>query len=114
MLDRINIIKEKFEMIKTILDDSLTLEDLSHPKYLKILINASEHTYIQLNDSICDNLYMCQECASKRDTLNHYIQLFDNIELGHTVSDNMKKELEQYPKIIEELINKINVFIQKM
>ena len=101
-------------MIQTVLDGTLTVEDISHQKYLKILINVSENTYVELNDSMCDSLDMCQECAEKRDLLNHYLQLFDDIELGHEITDSIKKELEEYPKIIDDIINKINIVIQNM
>jgi len=114
MVEKINIIKAKFEMIKTILGDTLTLEDLSHPKYLKILIDASENTYLQLNDGMCDNLSMCKECASKRDTLNNYIQLLDDIELGNYVNEDIEQKLSQYPKIIQDVIDRIDTVLLEM
>ncbi len=111
MESNINIIKAKFEIIKTILGDSLSLEDLSQPKYLKVLIDASENTYLQLNDGMCESLNMCKECAQKRDMLNSYIQLFDSIELGNKLSNTIEEEIAIFPKIIEEIIYKIDVVL---
>ena len=114
MVSKINVIKAKFEIIKTILGDSLTLEDLSQPKYLKVLIDASENTYLHLNDSMCESLNMCKECAKKRDILNQYIQLFDSVELGNKLGNTIEEEIAKFPKIIEEIIHKIDVVLAKL
>ena len=114
MKSNINVIKAKFEIIKTILGDSLSLEDLSQPKYLKILIDASENTYLQLNDGMCASLNMCKECAHKRDMLHNYIQLFDSIELGNKLGNTLEEEIAKFPKIIEEIIHKIDVVLAKL
>ncbi|HFD14011.1 MAG TPA: hypothetical protein ENJ34_01770 [Epsilonproteobacteria bacterium] len=114
MESKINIIKAKFEIIKTILGDSLTIEDLSQPKYLKVLIDASENTYLQLNDGMCASLNMCKECAQKRDMLNNYIQLFDSIELGKQLGDSIEAEIERFPHIIEDIISKIDAVLAKL
>jgi len=111
MESNINVIKAKFEIIKTILGDSLSLEDLSQPKYLKVLIDATENTYLQLNDGMCESLNMCKECAQKRDMLNNYIQLLDSIELGKQLGDTIEEEIEKFPKIIEDIIHKIDVVL---
>jgi len=111
MLSKINVIKAKFEIIKTILGDSLTVEDLSQPKYLKVLIDASENTYLQLNDGMCESLNMCKECAHKRDILHNYIQLFDSIELGKQLRNTIEEEIAKFPQIIEEIINKIDTVL---
>jgi len=112
--NHINIIKAKFEIIKTILGDSLTLEDLSQPKYLKVLIDASENTYLELNDGMCESLNMCKECADKRDMLHNYIQLFDSIELGNHLGNAIEKEIAKFPNIIEEIISKIDAVLAKL
>jgi len=114
MVSKINVIKAKFEIIKTILGDSLTLEDLSQPKYLKVLIDASENTYLHLNDSMCESLNMCKECAHKRDILNQYIQLFDSVELGHNLGNTIEEEIAKFPQIIEEIIHKIDAVLAKL
>ena len=114
MVSKINVIKAKFEIIKTILGDSLTLEDLSQPKYLKVLIDASENTYLHLNDSMCESLNMCKECAQKRDILNQYIQLFDSVELGNKLGNTIEEEIAKFPKIIEEIIHKIDLVLAKI
>ena len=114
MISKINVIKAKFEIIKTILGDSLTLEDLSQPKYLKVLIDASENTYLQLNDGMCASLNMCKECAEKRDMLHNYIQLFDSVELGNQLGNTIDEELAKFPKIIEEIIHKIDVVLAEL
>ena len=112
MKTNIIVIKSKFEMIKTILGGSLSLEDLSQPKYLKILIDALENTYLSLNDGMCENLNMCKECAQKRDILHNYIQLFDSIELKEQSTHTME-ELSSFPKIIDEIIYKIDVILSR-
>lgn len=112
MENNINAIKAKFEILKTILGDSLSLEDLSQPKYLKVLIDASENTYLQLNGGMCESLHMCKECAQKRDMLNHYIQLFDSVELGKNLGMIIEEEIAKFPKIIEEIIHKIDMVLK--
>jgi len=114
MESKINAIKAKFEMIKMILGESLTLDDLSQPKYLKILIDASENTYLQLNDSMCESLNMCKECAHKRDLLHNYIQLLDSVELGNKVSEAIEEEIRKFPQVIEEIIHKIDTVLVKL
>ena len=114
MKNDINIIKAKFEIIRTILGDSLSLADLSQPKYLKVLIDASENTYLQLNDGMCESLNMCKECAQKRDILKTYIQLFDSVELGEKLNDSAKEAIAKFPHIIEEIISKIDAVLAKL
>ncbi len=111
---KIDLIKAKFEMIKTILSGSLSLEDLSQPKYLKILIDASENTYLALNDGMCESLNMCKECAQKRDILHNYIQLLDSIELGNQLTHSLENELLKFPKIIDDIIDKIDLVLAKL
>ena len=61
MLEKVPVIKAKFEMIKVVLGGKLSIEDLMYPKYLKILVDALENTYLQLNDEICESLVMCKD-----------------------------------------------------
>ena len=114
MKENIMVIKAKFEMIKVVLGGTLTAEDLSHKKYLKVLIDATENTYLQLNDSICESLVMCKECANKRDVLQRYIQLLDNIELGQKIDAQMEEELTRFPEAINEIIDRINTVLIDM
>lgn len=114
MKDKVSGIKAKFEMIKVVLGGSLTKEDLSHKKYLKVLIDAAENTYLQLNDSICDSLVMCKECANKRDLLQKYIQLLDDIELGQEIDAKMEEELAKFPEAINEIIDRIDTVLNDM
>ncbi|MGC9351029.1 MAG: hypothetical protein ACP5D3_03495 [Sulfurovum sp.] len=114
MKEKILVIKAKFEMIKIVLGGRLTADDLSHRKYLKVLIDAAENTYLHLNDSICESLVMCKECAHKRDILNRYINLLDNIELGETIDNEMEEELSKFPEAINEIIDRINTVLVDM
>ncbi len=114
MKEQILVIKAKFEMIKIVLSGSLSIEDLSHAKYLKVLIDASENTYLQLTDGICQSLVMCKECATKRDLLNKYINLLDDVELGKPITTQMKEDLEKYPDVINEIIDRINTVLTEM
>ena len=111
MKEQILVIKAKFEMIKIVLSGSLTIEDLSHQKYLKVLIDASENTYLQLTDGICQSLVMCKECANKRDILNEYINLLDDIELGKPVTPEIEAKIIKYPEVINEIIDRINTVL---
>ena len=110
MISEIKMIKAKFETIKIIVGDTLSLEDLSNPKYLKALIDATESTYVHLNDSICADLVMCQECASKRDLLNEYLHLFDDIELGKTMHD-IENKIAHFPEAVKQVIDRINTVL---
>ncbi|AKF24633.1 hypothetical protein YH65_03950 [Sulfurovum lithotrophicum] len=110
MLDEIKMIKAKFEMIRIIVGDTLTLEDLSNPKYLKSLIDATENTYVHLNDSICEDLHMCRECAQKRELLSSYLHLFDDLELGKTVHD-AHDQIHAFPEAIKQVIDRINTVL---
>ena len=110
MVDEIKMIKAKFETIKIVAGDALSIEDLSSPKYLKALIDATENTYIHLNDSICEDLHMCQECAQKRDLLNSYLHLFDDLELGKTVHD-AEERIAAFPEAIKQVIDRINTVL---
>lgn len=114
MKEKVLIIKAKFEMIKIVLGGALKAEDISNKKYLKVLIDAAENTYLQLNDSICESLVMCKECASKRDLLQKYIQLLDDIELGKEIDAETEKELERFPEAINEIIDRINTVLIDM
>ena len=111
MKEQILVIKAKFEMIKIVLSGSPTIEDLSHQKYLKVLIDASENTYLQLTDGICQSLVMCKECANKRDILNEYINLLDDIELGKPVTPEIEAKIIKYPEVINEIIDRINTVL---
>ena len=110
MINDINIIKAKFETIKIIAGDTLTLEDLSSPKYIRALIDATESTYVHLNDSICDSLAMCQECAQKRELLNEYLHLFDDIELGKVI-DDAEEKIARFPESLKQVIDRINTVL---
>ncbi|MDM5271061.1 hypothetical protein PGH07_02590 [Sulfurovum sp. zt1-1] len=114
MKEKVLVIKAKFEMVKIVLSGSLTAEDLSHKKYLKVLIDATENTYLQLNDSLCESLVMCKECAVKRDILSKYLNLLDNIELGKTIDTQMEEELARFPEAINEIIDRINTVLIEM
>ena len=104
----IEIIKAKFEMIRIVLNDELHLEDLKHSKYLRTLIEATENTYIQLNDSICESLHMCRECAQKRELLMQYINLLDDIENGAEVTPEKEQKLTEYPHAVRGIIERID------
>jgi len=107
MVNEIKTIKEKFEMLKIIAGEALTHEDLSSPQYLRALIDATENTYVHLNDTICASLIMCQECAQKRELLNEYLHLFDDLELGRVVHDAEEK-VARFPEAIKDIIAQIN------
>jgi len=113
MVSEIKMIKAKFETIKIITGESLSLEDLSNPKYLRALIDATENTYVELNDSICNSLLMCQECAAKRDLLHEYLHLFDDIELGTAMYDTEDK-VAYFPEAIKQIIDRINTVLVKI
>lgn len=113
MLKKVPVIKAKFEMIKVVLGGKLSKEDLLHPKYLKILIDALENTYLQLNDDICENLVMCKECAEKRDTLLQYINLLDSFEPDSKVSAEDEAQIEKLPEIINEIIQRIDIVLNE-
>jgi len=113
MIDEIKMIKAKFETIKIVTGDALTKEDLSNPKYLRALIDATESTYVHLNDSICDDLVMCQECAHKRDLLNEYLHLFDDLELGKTAHD-IEEKIAHFPEAIKQIIDRINTVLSDL
>ena len=114
MKEKVLVIKAKFEMVKIVLAGKLTPEDLSHKKYLKVLIDATENTYLQLNDSICESLVMCKECAKKRDILTQYLNLLEDIELGKTIDARMEEELAKFPEAINEIIDRINTILIDM
>ena len=110
MVSEIKMIKAKFETIRIITGDVLTLKDLSNPKYLKALIDATESTYVHLNDTICEDLVMCQECAQKRDILNEYLHIFDDLELGKQVH-NIEEKITHFPESIKQIIDRINTVL---
>jgi|GEM_PF-3155496 len=107
----IEIIKAKFEMIRIVLNDELHIEDLKHAKYLRTLIEATENTYVHLNDTICESLHMCRECAQKRELLMRYINLFDDIENGAAITPEMEREIRAYPQAIRGVIDRINTVL---
>lgn len=113
MLERVPVIKAKFEMIKVVLGGKLSRDDLSHPKYYRVLIDALEDTYLQLNDDICESLVMCKECAHKRDILLHYIKLLDSFDPDSDVSPENEAELEKFPDIVNEIIERITMVLSK-
>ena len=113
MISEINMVKAKFETIKIITGDELSVEDLSCSKYLQALIDATEHTYVHLNDTMCASLQMCQECAQKRELLNEYLHLFDDIELGRVIHD-VEEKVARFPESIKQIIDKINTVLNDM
>ncbi len=113
MESEIKMIKAQFETIKIIVGESLTLEDLSNPKFLKALIDATENTYVHLNDTMCGDLIMCQECAQKRDLLNEYLHLFDDLELGK-MAENIEEKVKLFPESIKQIIDRINTVLVDM
>ncbi len=104
----IETIKAKFEIIHIILSDTLHIDDLKHPKYLRALIDATESTYVYLNDSLCESLTMCRECAQKRDILMQYITLLDDIDNGTEVTPVMAQKLSAYPEVVNSVIERID------
>jgi len=110
MVDEIKMIKAKFETIKIITGEVLTLEELSSPKYLRALIDATESTYVHLNDTMCDDLVMCQECARKRDILNEYLHIFEDLELGK-ITDDIEEKVAHFPESIKQIIDRINTVL---
>jgi len=113
LIYEIEIIKARFETIKVLLGESLTLEDLSSPKYLKALIDITENSYVHLNDSMCESLMMCKECAEKRELLSEYLNLFDDIELGRVI-EGAEERVARYPQTIKEVIDKVNTVLNCM
>jgi len=97
-------------MIEVIAGESMTREDLSSPQYLRALIDATENTYIHLNDTICASLLMCQACAQKRELLNEYLHIFDDLELGKVVHD-VEEKVARFPGAIKEIIERINTVL---
>lgn len=111
---QIEIIKAKFEMISIVLDDSLSAEELSCPKYLRTLVKATEDTYVNLNDSICESLVMCKECAQKRELLMEYLNLLDDIDNGTPITSDMQEKLVSYPKAIRDIIDRIDTVLTEI
>ncbi len=112
MTERIPIIKAKFEMVKIVLGNDFNSEDLRHPKYQSVLINALENTYLHLNDDICESLLMCQECAQKRDAVLEYINLIDTFQ--ENADDTVHSKLEKLPVIIDEVIERIDKVLREL
>ena len=110
----IETIKAKFEMIRIVLNDTLHIDDLTHPKYLRALIDATESTYVHLNDSLCESLTMCHECAQKRDILMQYISLLDDIDNGTEITPAMAKKLSAYPEVVNSVIERIDEVLLSM
>lgn len=113
MTNEIKIIKTKFEMIDIIAGEQLGLEDLASPQYLRALIDATESTYVHLNDAICASLEMCRECAKKRELLSEYLHIFDDIELGRELHD-VEEKVTKFPGAIKEIIERINVVLLEL
>ncbi len=110
----IEMIKTKFEMIGIVLNQSLHVDDIAHSKYLRALIDATENTYVHLNDSLCESLTMCQECAQKRDILMQYLTLLDDIENGTQVTPQMSEQLTAYPEVVNSIIQRIDKVLLSM
>ncbi len=107
-INMIETIKAKFEMISIILNQELHLNDIKHSKYLRALIDATESTYVHLNDSLCESLTMCKECAQKRDLLMQYITLLDDIDNGAPVTPVIQQKLAAYPEVVNSVIDRID------
>ncbi len=104
----IETIKAKFEMIQVAVGKDLNIDDLSQSRYLRAVIDATEHAYVHLNDSICESLYMCKECAQKRDLLMHYLTMLDDIDEGMILKPETIQELARYPEEISNVIERID------
>jgi len=108
----IETIKAKFEMIQVALGKELKVEDITHSKYLRSIIDATEHAYVHLNDSICESLHMCQECAQKRDMLMRYLTMLDDIDEKQQIPEETARELARYPEEISQVIERIDNVLQ--
>ena len=104
----IETIKAKFEMIQIALGKELKAEEILHSKYLRSIIDATEHAYVHLNDSICESLHMCQECAQKRDLLMRYLTMLDDIDEKREIPPETMQELARYPEEISKVIERID------
>ena len=104
----IETIKAKFEMIQVTLGKELNPDDILHSKYLRAVIDATEHAYVHLNDTLCESLYMCKECAQKRDMLMHYLTILDDIDEKQKIPGEAAQELARYPEEISRVIERIN------
>lgn len=105
---RIPLIKAKFEMIQLLVGDQLKSDDLQHAKYLEVLLSALEHTYLQMNEELCQSLVMCKECAEKRDLLMQYMTLLDDLEFEDQLSEEEEKMLQKLPLDIQDTIDRID------
>ena len=110
----IETIKAKFEMISIVLNQDLQIEDLKHSKYLRALIDATENTYVHLNDSLCESLTMCKECAQKRDILMQYLTMFDDIEHGAPITPEIAQQLSSYPEVVNSIIDRIDTVLNNI
>ena len=108
----IETIKAKFEMIQVTLGKELHPEDILHSKYLRAIIDATEHAYVHLNDSICESLHMCQECAKKRDMLMRYLTMLDEIDEKREIPEETAQELARYPEEISRVIERIDSVLE--
>ena len=107
----IETIKAKFEMIQVAVGKDFNIEDLSQTRYLRAVIDATEYAYVHLNDSICESLYMCEECAQKRDLLMHYLTLLDDIDEGMALEPETVQKLVRYPEEISKVIERIDTVL---
>ena len=100
-------------MIEIIAGEAMTSKDLSSPEYLRALIDATENTYVHLNDTICASLLMCKACAQKRELLSEYLHIFDDLELGRVAHD-VEEKVARFPTAIKEIIAQINLVIKEI
>jgi len=108
----IETIKAKFEMIQVTLGKEINPEDILHSRYLRSIIDATEHAYVHLNDALCESLHMCQECAQKREMLMHYLTMLDDIDEKQEIPEEAAEELAHYPEEISRVIERIDNVLQ--
>ncbi|MCX6072927.1 MAG: hypothetical protein NTY39_01230 [Campylobacterales bacterium] len=103
MINIINDTYAKFQKIHSLLEEMESTDTLDFGQ----LSDATQAAYIVMNEGMCVNNTVCQECAQHRDFLQRMIGVVEELENGAPLIQEYRDTLAAYAIMVNETLKKI-------
>lgn len=110
MLDIIREAEGRFHEIRGLLDSNT----IRNTDYFAQLNGLNLEAYVSMNEGMCENAIVCQQCAEHRDFLHSMINILDELESGSPLSHAYEEKLETYSKKVTEVLTKISAILTSL
>jgi hypothetical protein len=107
MLDILRETEKRFQEIQNLLNNN----SIRNRDYFAQLSERTQAAYVTMNEGMCENTTVCQQCAEHRDFLYAMLGILEDLESGSPISDAHEKKLNVYKTKVTEILAKISAVL---